>query len=179
MTAIYQLSDLAPVEVRAADPRLVAELHARRGPELWGLALRLGLSEDAAGDAVQETFVRLWTELRRGTRIESPDGWVFRTLYRLAMDHHRLRRRARALLHRVDRPPRSRDLDATNDRLLVWTEVDRLPVRQRAVLYLRHRADLRYDQIGTILGMSPSGARSHATQALATLRRRLDSTGGR
>ena len=56
----------------------------------------------------------------------------------------------------------------------MWGEIDRLPARQRQVLYLRYRVDLPYDEIGTILGMTASAARSHATQAMQTLRVRLD-----
>jgi DNA-directed RNA polymerase specialized sigma24 family protein len=48
-----------------------------------------------------------------------------------------------------------------------------LPERQRAVLYLRYRADLPFERVGFVLGITSSAARSHATNALATLRRRL------
>jgi RNA polymerase sigma-70 factor (ECF subfamily) len=48
-----------------------------------------------------------------------------------------------------------------------------LPPRQRQVLYLRFRADLPFDEIGLILGITDSAARSHATQAMHTLRSRL------
>ena len=177
--AIEQLSELAIVG-DGADPRLVADLHARRGRDLWGLAVRLGLSEEQAADAVQETLLRLWTEVQRDAWVQSPDAWAFRTLYHLAMDQHRLRRRGHTLLDRLraDPPRLAPDLGASDERLAVWAEVDRLPVRQRAVVYLRYRADLPYEEIGEVLGMSASAARSHATQAMATLRRRLGSTGG-
>jgi RNA polymerase sigma factor (sigma-70 family) len=56
---------------------------------------------------------------------------------------------------------------------MVWGEVDRLPERQRAVLYLRYRADLTFDAIGGVLGITASAARSHASQAIRTLRLRL------
>ena len=44
---------------------------------------------------------------------------------------------------------------------------------KRQVVYLRYRSDLSFDQIGEALGITASAARSHATQAMATLRRRL------
>ncbi|CAN0309129.1 unnamed protein product, partial [Phaeothamnion confervicola] len=59
------------------------------------------------------------------------------------------------------------------ERQQVWSEVGRLPARQRAVLFLRFRADLAFDEIGMTLGITASAARSHCTQALATLRNRL------
>src|SRR5215210_561727 len=79
----------------------IVNLQVERGAELWGLARHLGLSPDEADDAVQETLVRLWSALRDGQDIQRMDAWAFRTLYRLAMDKHRLRRRVRALAERI------------------------------------------------------------------------------
>ena len=165
-----------------ADPRVVTDVQLRRGRELWGFARRLGLTDEQASDAVQETLLRLWAEQRRGERVQSPDAWAFRTLYRLAMDEHRLRRRAAALLGRItarSRAPVCSDPAASADSITVWAEVDRLPSRQRQVMYLRYRADLPYDEIGYVLRISPSAARSHGTRAMATLRARLGTAGGR
>ena len=60
-----------------------------------------------------------------------------------------------------------------SDRIAVWAEVARLPERQRHVLYLRYRADLSFEEIASVMGITASAARSHATQATATLRQRL------
>ena len=123
---------------------------------------------------MQDVLFRLWLELRSGTVIDSPRAWAYRSVYRIAMDHHRLRTRIAALARRLEPGPESPARDAT-DRLAVWAEVERLPERQRQVLYLRYRADLPFEEIGPILGITASAARSHATQAMATLRRRLGS----
>jgi RNA polymerase sigma-70 factor (ECF subfamily) len=155
--------------------RRVLSLHQRRGQDLYGFALGLGLSEQEAADAVQEAMLRLWRELAAGRDVVDLDAWVFRTTYRLAVDHHRLRRRisgslgrliAREQRHASD-PAESADADA------LWQAVDELTGRQRAVLYLRYRADLPFDRIGFALGITSNAARSHATNAVATLRRRL------
>ena len=161
--------------------RTVQSLYQRRSQEMFGFMRRLGLADEDASDAVQETMLRLWRELDSGTEIADPDAWTFRTLYRLGIDSHRLTRRIRGVIDRVggrlaapDRghhdgdPARRIDVDA------IWHAVDRLPERQRAVLYLRYRADLPYERIGRALGITPSAARGHASTGLATLRRRLD-----
>ena len=150
----------------------VEDVHARRGRELFGLCRRLGLDEDEANDAVQETFLRMWNESSRGVAILDPDGWAFRVAYRLAMDHHRFVRLARSVTDRLSTRPDREDVDPA-DRLSVWAAVDRLPPRQRAVLYLRYRADLSYDRIGTVMGITANGARNDASVATAALRRRL------
>jgi RNA polymerase sigma-70 factor, ECF subfamily len=153
----------------------VLSLHGRRGQELYGFALGLGLSDEDAADAVQEAMLRLWRELASGKDLRDLDAWAFRATYHLAVDHHRLRRRLAGSLGRLvtrggeyaPDPAESADIAA------LWQAVDVLPERQRAVLYLRYRADLPFDRVGFVLGITSSAARSHSTKALATLRRRL------
>ena len=152
----------------------VAGLASRDAQALFGFVRRLGLADDQADDAVQETFARLLAEQRRGIAIANSRAWAFRSIYRLAMDEYRFRRRLSALVVRLVHRGGDRPADAT-DRIAVWSEVDRLPPRQREVIYLRYRADLSHEEIGQTLGITASGARSHATQAIATLRARLTS----
>lgn len=176
--ALASLDDLSSGAGRPMVATAMADVHDRRGRELFGLCRRLGLDDDEANDAVQETFLRMWHESSRGVVIVDPDGWAFRVAYRLAMDHHRLGRLARSIVDRIastTSPPE--EIDAV-DRLSVWAAVDRLPPRQRAVLYLRYRADLSYDRIGAVMGITANGARNDASVATASLRRRLLIEGG-
>jgi RNA polymerase sigma-70 factor (ECF subfamily) len=171
---------MAPLSMSDSAPeRTVRLLYQRRAQQMFGLARRIGLGDEEASDAVQEAMVRLWRELDSGTEIADPDAWVFRVLYRLGMDSHRLSRRVAAVASRLGGlggstaarrdgdPAQAIEVDA------VWQAVDRLPERQRAVLYLRYRADLPYERIGLALGITPSAARGHASTGLAALRRRL------
>jgi RNA polymerase sigma-70 factor, ECF subfamily len=156
----------------------VEGVHERRGRDLFGLCRRLGLDDDEANDAVQETFLRMWHESLRGVVITDPEGWAFRVAYRIAMDHHRLGRLARSMIDRLASTTNARDPVDPADRLSVWAAVDRLPPRQRAVLYLRYRADLPYDRIAAVMGITANGARNDASVATASLRRRLRLEGG-
>ncbi len=149
----------------------MADVHDRRGRELFGLCRRLGLDVDEANDAVQEAFLRMWAESARGIVIVDAEAWVFRVTYRLAMDHHRLGRLVRSLTDRLSEVTTREELDPA-DRLAVWAAVDRLPPRQRAVMYLRYRADLSYERIAAVMGITANGARNDASAATATLRKR-------
>jgi RNA polymerase sigma factor (sigma-70 family) len=153
---------------------IVIELEHRHGQALFGFVRRLGLSDAQAADAVQDVLLRLWAELVAGRSIEQPKAWAFRAIYRLAMDQHRLQRRIGGIVERLARSD-AEDAEGrdASDRIAVWAEVTRLPERQRHVLYLRYRADLSFEEIAAVMGITASAARSHATQATATLRRRL------
>ena len=168
---------VAPLGSHTLESAAVTDVHDRRGRELFGLCRRLGLDEDEANDAVQEAFLRMWAESARGTTIVDPEAWAFRVTYRLAMDHHRLGRMLRSLTDRLSGVEEREDLDPA-DRIAVWAAVDKLPPRQRAVIYLRYRADLSYDRIATVMGMTANGARNDASAATATLRKRYASEEG-
>jgi DNA-directed RNA polymerase specialized sigma24 family protein len=102
----------------------VVTLERGAGQRLFGYALHLGVDPARAADLVQETLLRLWRELGMGTIIATPEAWAYRTMSRLAMDEHRLRRRLAALARRLaERPaPRVTEIDAT-ERVAVWAQV--------------------------------------------------------
>jgi RNA polymerase sigma factor (sigma-70 family) len=168
-TAVVHATHASPLEAST-----VTEVHERRGRELFGLCRRLGLDEDEANDAVQEAFLRMWSESARGVVIADPEGWAFRVAYRISMDHHRFRRLASSLSDRLSDLTEKPDIDPA-DGWAVWAAVDKLPPRQRAVIYLRYRADLSYERIAAVMGITANGARNDASAATASLRRRLAS----
>jgi RNA polymerase sigma-70 factor (ECF subfamily) len=155
--------------------RRVRSLHTRRGQDLYSFALRMGLSDDDAADAVQDVMLRVWRELISGKELMDLDAWAFRVTYRLAMDRHRLHTRVAGSLGRLlsrtvqiaPDPADSAGADA------VWRAVDSLPERQRAAVYLRYQADMAFEQIGLAMGITPVAARSHVRTALARLRRQF------
>ena len=152
----------------------VTDIEREHGDALFGFARRLGIDDDVAEDVVQEALIRLYDAFMAGRQIDDPRAWTFTVCYRLAMDEHRRRERAARLTPVADPSPSDADNPVTMiERRAVWSEVDKLPERQRSVLYLRYRADLPYEVIGRVLGITSSAARSHATQAMGTLRVRL------
>lgn len=134
----------------------------------------LGLDGGQAEDSVQDSLLRVLEAVGRGVPVRDPKAWVYRTLYRHAMDQHRLRHRERSAGDRLPRRPGA--LEVAVDKIddgAIWAQVQRLPSRQRAVLHLRYVADLSFQAIGDALGISPSAARAHATMGRQTLRARL------
>jgi RNA polymerase sigma-70 factor (ECF subfamily) len=167
------LDEVAPFGSERTDADLLTDLQAEYGAALYDFARHQGLTDELAADAVQEALLRLWRELRRGTNVERPPAWLFRTVYRLAMAQHRWRRQLSLLLPRI--APRRTDYAGpeASDRLTVWAAVDDLPMRQRQALYLHYAADLPFDEIAGVLGISASAARTHASRGMATLRREM------
>ena len=161
-----EVLDASGVSSDAAADQAVVDLEVRHGQALFGFVRRQGLTDVEAQDAVQDVLFRLWLELRSGTAIESPRAWAYRSVYRIAMDHHRLRTRVAALARRLDAGRREPSASDATDRVAVWAEVERLPERQRQVLYLRYRADLPFEEIG------PDPRESRRARRAVTRRRR-------
>ncbi|HYC07799.1 MAG TPA: sigma-70 family RNA polymerase sigma factor [Candidatus Binatia bacterium] len=161
----------------ATADRVVLRLDQADGRSLHGFVVRMGLSPDEADDAVQEVLLRLWATIRSGRTIDDPRAWAFRSIYRLAMDAHRWRRRVDGIRDRLRRDPsRAVTLDPDHSRTLsIWIEVDRLPPRQREILYLRYRADMTFDEAAAVMGITAGAARANATKAMTSLRRSVGS----
>ena len=162
--------EVLPSVAGMTDAQMLTDLQADHGAALYDFARHQGLTDEQAADAVQEALMRLWRELRRGTAIERPPAWLFRTVYHLAMAQHRWRRQLASLLPRLAPRNVAYAGPEASDRLTVWGSVDQLPARQRQALYLHYAADLPFDQVAEILGISASAARTHASRGLATLR---------
>ena len=123
---VLEVVDPQASPATATADRAVVELELRHGQALFGFVRRQGLTDVEAQDAVQDVLVRLWLELRSGRTVESPRAWAYRSVYRIAMDHHRLRTRVAAIVRRLE-PGGAGAASDTTDRVAVWAEVDRLP----------------------------------------------------
>ena len=157
--------------------RIVVRLDNTHGRSLHGFVVRMGLSADEGDDVVQEVLLRLWSELRAGVNVEDPKAWSFRTIYRLAMDTHRWRRRVELIRGRLDRAAGSGSVSNPEpaESQSIWTAVDRLPPRQREILYLRYRTDMTFEAAAVVMGITAGAARANAAKAMATLRRSVGS----
>ena len=171
--ALDEVPQTAVTATPRPDPSAVVErLYNDRGRELWAFGRRLALTPDECDDAVQEAHLRLWASLARGTVVDDPAAWLFRVFYRLAMDRHRLSRRVRELLQRWPGRGQASAADPA-ERLSVWAAADGLPPRERAAIYLHYRADMSFDRVATVMGITPGAARTHASRGVDRIRRRL------
>ena len=138
---------------------------------------RMTGSMEAAEDAVQETFCRVW-ERRRTWRVEgSVSGLLFRLARNIAISEHRhLQTEQRVAAIVADSQPAHSDMDELPDdelRRALEREIAALPPRRREVFLLRVVHDLSYKEIGAIMETSPQTVANQLSSALATLRQRV------
>jgi RNA polymerase sigma-70 factor (sigma-E family) len=143
-------------------------LIAERGSALLGTAVLLAGSRAAGEDLLQaalERLVRHWNRVH-GDR----EGYLRRTLYRLAVDQWRMRRRRPEVLAEVEPPGQPDGTDGIHLRHALTQALATLPPRQRAVLVLRYWEQLSEAEAAEVLGCSVGTVKSTASRGLARLR---------
>lgn len=156
---------------RAEDGRLApaafeAFVEARRHRLLRSAFLVTGdlhLAEDLLQDALIKLALH-WPRLRG-----EPEAFVRTVLYRDAVSWWRKRRRERP----TTSPPDQRVADLAEPaalRLVFARALDRLTVKQRAVLVLRYFEDLPESAVAEVLGVSVGTVKSQTHLALRRLR---------
>jgi RNA polymerase sigma-70 factor (ECF subfamily) len=125
---------------------------------LYGIARRILRDEYAAQDAVQDTLIRAWRDLR-GLRDRSRfDAWIHRLLVHACADQARRERRHRAEIAdlSVDRPAPGDDVRTVADRDELERAFLKLSLEHRAVLVLVHYAGMSAPEVARVLGV-PAG----------------------
>lgn len=127
-------------------------------------------SREEAKDCVQEAFLRAWNARDRLNRELSPESWVRKTAYRLAVTSWRRRR--------MDRRADDRSLATTvpqpsPDRVALEAALAALPADQRRAIVLFHFADMPVRDIARETGVSEGTVKSRLSRARAGLSARL------
>jgi RNA polymerase sigma-70 factor (sigma-E family) len=143
-------------------------LIAERGSALLGTAVLLTGSRVAGEDLLQAALERL---VRHWGRVHSDkEGYLRRTMYHLAVDQWRSRRRRPEVLAAVEPPGQPDGTDAIHLRHALVQALATLPPRQRAVLVLRYWEQLSEAEAAEVLGCSVGTVKSTASRGLARLR---------
>ncbi len=147
---------------------------------LFGYLICLGLDSSEADDMIQETFLRLHSQLRTGTRIDEPRAWAFRVARNLSLNFHRDHRRLvpESELDEVQgrRLQQFCDVDQSPESVYIKKEtlmrldacIRRLTEQQRHCVHLRVQG-LRYREIAAVLGISASSAAELLQRAIIRL----------
>ena len=128
------------------------------------VAYRVLGSAAPAEDVAQETLARAYSWWSRIS--SSPQGWVAKVAYGLAIDQIRRQRKARDVVETATEEQRDPRIE---DRMDLMNAIERLPRRQRQVIVLRYLADQSESDTATALGLRVTTVRRHATRGLATL----------
>jgi len=158
---------MADREVGGASIQAIEQIYRTGYARFLRLATAIVGSREGAADCVQEAFARLLRS-RFDYRGEGTlEAWAWRTVTNVALTYgSRARSRPGPLAPERESvsngvPPRWPELRAA---------VAALPDRQRQTLFLRHYADLSYDEIADVLGVARGTVSATLHSAHAALR---------
>lgn len=148
----------------------IEHVYRRAYPRFLRVARATLGDDEQARDAVQEAFARAIRARPDFRGDGSLEGWIWQTLVRVCTDEHR------------GRAPASLSPPSANGHTAEWPElraaVAALPERQRLALFLRHYADLDYEEIGAVLGIRRGTVAATLHAAHGSLRRTLTEVTG-
>jgi RNA polymerase sigma-70 factor, ECF subfamily len=149
--------------VQMGDVAAIEDLYRRQYRRFLRVAIAVVGSPDAAADAVQEAFARALRERHSLRTDDALPAWIWRMVMNAAIDQQRRTKREVS----AAAPETAVEPDELVD---LRDAVAALPDRQRHTLFLRHYADLSYDEIAEVLGVARGTVAAALHAAHETLR---------
>ena len=179
--------------VVAGDTEAFEILVKRYSTPLFNYIYHFMHDQEDASDVLQEVFVRFYLALPSLDYEKPFKSWLFQVAHNYCVDRLRQKRRytlrfsqleiensdgETSLLDEIpDTSPSVEDLveeqDAQN---LLKQAIFSLPMKFRNVVILRYTSNLRFSEIGKILGMPEQTTKTYFHRAKALLRKRLEPT---
>ena len=161
---------------RKGDHDAFATLAAAAISRLDGAARLILHDPDQAKDAVQETLVRAWRDLRTLRDPDRFDAWLHRLLVNSCLNEARRLRRHRfeVELDPLDGPRTEDGAAIVVDRDELDRGFRRLAPDARAIVVLHHYLDIPMPEVALILGIPVGTSKSRLHRALNEMRASLE-----
>ena len=162
-------------KARGGDRTAFAELAAASIGRLFNIAQLMLHDRDLADDAVQETLVLAWRDLRSLRDSNGFDAWLHRVLVRCVYrEADRERRRSASSVYL---PAAGVDPDASSnvaDRDAIDRAFKRLSAEHRVVLVLHHYLGFSDDEAAAAMSVPAGTVKSRLNRAKSALRSALE-----
>jgi RNA polymerase sigma-70 factor (ECF subfamily) len=177
--SVIRFTEDAVLPETLPNPDLVAAL-----PRLRRYARVLTGDMHRADDLVQDTLARAWEKRRLWRAGSDLRAWLFTIMHNVHVNQFSMRQReyAQSSLDADDGPAAGWEIAVRatqSDRVElseVLAQIGRLPVEQREVLMLAAVEELRYAEIGAVLGVPIGTVMSRLSRAREKLRRMTTET---
>lgn len=165
------------LKVRSGDLDKLGLLYERHKKRLFGFFYNMNANASLSEDLVQNVFVRM-LKYRHTFTGEGPfRAWMFRTARNVNHDHFRKNKNELKQTAIDEKKYRLRDTDDLNETMdqeddlaQLRRAMQKLTHEKREILVLSKQKEIRFKEIGEILGCTESTAKVRAHRALKDLR---------
>jgi RNA polymerase sigma factor (sigma-70 family) len=160
---------MSRTQTAAADFDVLIGPHLEAG---YRTALAILGNPDEANDALQESAFKAWRKLGQLQEGRRPRPWFLAIVANQCRSERRRHWWSVIRLPEVE-PPAERETDSAQS-LDIDRALARLPREDRLALFLYFYLDLPLEEVGTVLGLSPAGAKTRVYRAAKKLRPGLE-----
>jgi RNA polymerase sigma factor (sigma-70 family) len=165
-------------QAREGDTHAFSLIHRELFNGLYNYSVKLLQDRDLANDAVQELFVKIWTRRDPIGKLSKVKPYFFTALRRQILNQLRNLQLRELKISRMARP----DIDFSPEEIVVKEEeylslqskitelLNKLPKRQKEVIYLHYFEDMDYNQIAEIMAINYQSVLNLTQKALQKLR---------
>lgn len=131
------------------------------------LLYRLGGRRGIAEELTQEVFLAYVAAVRRGNKIDDPQGWLITVARNKFIAHLR---KASRKPEKLSGPPSIDDIAQSDAERSAMDMLEQLPPGQRTAMTLRYIDDLTVAEVALVMGRSTQAAESLLARARRTLK---------
>ena len=164
------------------DELALEELIKRYLPRIFGFVKRYTGNEDTAADITQETFVKVWKNMKSFDSSKSFKTWIFTIAKRTAIDE--LRKKKAILFSTLDNDWVNNFGESLADKSASFLEqilmrqeskelafaISKLPANYRSIVNMHIKDDLKLREIADILKKPPNTVKSRYRRGLNLLK---------
>ncbi|MEW9702544.1 RNA polymerase sigma factor SigW [Paenibacillus sp. SI8] len=173
---------------RTGDRNAFAELVELYKDKIFHLAYRMLNNKQEAEDAVQETFLRVYSNLHRYDENQKFSTWIFRIGTNLCIDKLRRRKNTYSLdaempdgegndyysmLPSHEETP-EKQVIVSETQQLIRDAIETLPEKYKSVVILRYLHDMSLQEIGDVLQMPVTTVKTRVHRGREYLRKKLE-----
>lgn len=175
---MHDLTDkMLMLKVKSGDLDKLGLLYERHKKRLFGFFYNLGNNPSISEDMVQNVFVRMLKYRGSYTGEGSFTAWMFRMARNVNYDHHQKSARNRIASNlapedvQKGRDDLSERIEEKENNALLARAMNKLSTKERELLVLSKYRELKFREIGDILGCTEGAAKVRVLRALKELKR--------
>lgn len=159
------------------DYKRFKETYYHHQEKLYRIAYRLLMNVQAAEDAVQETYLKLWDKRNELDIITQPEAYAVTLLRNICLNHIRWRNDKKMVNFSVEITESislSAQIEQNDETAHLVQLIEQLPEQQKQIVTLRHCEDFTYEEIADMTGLDIKHLRVIISRARKTLREQFE-----